>query len=41
MTAGDTATPIFDTVVSELGRKADPEPDDSGGSGGSEEPSGG
>jgi hypothetical protein len=24
MTAGDTATPIFDTVVSEIGRRAEP-----------------
>lgn len=34
MTAGDTATPIFDTVVSEIGRRADPKPEPDG----SEEP---
>jgi hypothetical protein len=29
MTAGDTATPIFDTVVSEIGRRVEtaPEPE--------------
>ncbi|SEO89362.1 hypothetical protein SAMN04489732_102578 [Amycolatopsis saalfeldensis] len=26
MTAGDTATPIFDTVVSEIGRRAETAP---------------
>jgi hypothetical protein len=27
MTPGDTATPIFDTVVSEIGRRAEKAPD--------------